>query len=204
VKRLTLILAALAALPPLASRAATLAPGIHNFVVTATPSQFPCANPYCSGPLGGLGSALVTGLDTSSQPFTATWPDPTQPVPSANTTGSLYNLVDTCLAGGPVPSVDGSGSASLALSGGLVSEQGEQMGGASLTVYLSFFREGTDLAIFVSGATVSVNGTVIAAEASLEDGLGDGSWAVASGIPACGAPLTNPQVKMTAGYLAPD
>ena len=63
---------------------------------------------------------------------------------------------------------------------------------------------GDVLAMTVSGATVyAPNGTAIAFQASLIEGAGPGAWAV-SGVPACGAPVTGANVRLTADYVAPE
>ena len=199
-----ILLTAAAALLPSPS-IAEVAPGIHGLAVTAVPSRYPCVVPFCSGPLTGLGTAVVVGTSVSSVPFSATWPDPTRPVPSANTSGSIYDLDDNCLAGGPTPSDSGSGDASVTLAGGLLAYQGQELSGATLTVYFSFQRTAAGLLIFVSSAAVATaSGTVVATEQSLANGAGGGTWAVLSGVATCGAPLTNPQVRISASSLVPD
>jgi hypothetical protein len=182
-----------------------LAPGIHGFAVTATVENYPCVIPYCSGTLAGTGAAVVTGLSTTSQPFAATWPNPKQPLATSNTTGSLFDLVDSCPVGSLAPSPGGSGSGSFTLSGGLLVYQGQALSGATLSGSFSWQRVADDLVITVSGATVTApNGTVVAFQETLADGAGDGAWAVTSGVGACGAPLTNPTVRISANYLAPE
>jgi len=181
-----------------------LAPGVHGFSLTATVDRFPCIIPYCSGTLGGTGTAVVSGLSTTSQPFLATWPNPKAATPLANTTGSLFDMVDFCpTTAAPVPSTTGSGSGSFVLTGGLLVYQGTQQAGATLTGNFSWLRVAGSLVVTVSGATVvAPNGTVVAVEGSLLEGPGTGTWAVTPATAGCGAPLTGPTVRIVADYLA--
>lgn len=184
-----------------------VAPGIQGLVVTAVPGFYPCTAPFCSGPLTGVGTAQVAGLSTTSQPFVAHWPDPTQPLPSTNLAAGaqVYSIVDTCLVSGPTPSLTGSGAASFSLSGGLLEYQGQALHGATLSINLSWDRDGNGLAIFLASATVvAPNGTTIATEASLAAGVGTGTWTVLSGVGTCGAPLTNPSVQIAASFGSPE
>jgi hypothetical protein len=205
VKRLLVLAAVVLALGPVRLSAA-VAPGIQGFAVTATVDRFPCIVPYCSGTLTGLGTATLSGTSVSSQPFTATWPDPTQPLPTTNTTGSLGAMSDFCPVGGPTLSPSGSGGGSFTLSGGLLNVAGQLSSGATLSGSYSFLREGiSGLAISVSGATVTNgSGLVIAYQANLVVGVGGGAWTVMSGVATCGAPLSNPTVRITASYVAPE
>jgi len=186
---------------------AAIAPGIQGLVVTAVPSFFPCTAPFCSGPLTGLGTAEVTGLSNTSQPFSASWPDPTQTTPLTNIVAgaSVYSLVDSCIIGGPTVSLDGSGAASFTLAGGLLEYQGQELHGAGLSINMSWDREGDSLVVFLASATVTApNGTTIATEASLASGAGTGTWTVTSGVGTCGAPLNNPQVQVSASFASPE
>lgn len=187
-----------------AKPAGALAPGLHGFSLTATVDRFPCIIPYCSGTLGGTGTAVVGGLSDTSQPFVATWPNPKAATPLANTTGSLFEMVDSCpTTAAPIPSPTGSGSGSFSLTGGLLVYQGSQQAGATLTGNFSWLRAADNLVVTVSGATViAPNGTVVAVEGSFVEGAGAGAWIVTSGTASCGAPLTSPTVRIVADYLA--
>jgi hypothetical protein len=146
------------------------------------------------------------GTTVSTQPFTATWPDPTQPPPTTNTTGTLSGVSDFCPIAGPTLSPSGSGGGTFILSGGLLNVAGELSSGATLSGTFSYLREATSgVLISVSGATVTnSSGLVIAYQANLVAGVGGGTWAVMSGVATCGAPLSNPTVRFTTSYLAPE
>jgi uncharacterized membrane protein len=122
-----------------------------------------------------------------------------------NATGTLSGVSDFCPVGGPTLSPSGSGGGTFTFSGGLLNVAGQLSSGATLKGTYSFQRQATSgLAISVSGATVTnSSGLVIAYQANLVGGLGGGVWTVMSGVATCGAPLSNPTVRMTASYLAP-
>jgi len=191
-------------LPPSAP-AQAIAPGIQGLDLTATVEDFPCIIPYCSGTLGGTGTAVVMGLSTTSQPFVATWPNP-RAAQLVNTSGTLFDISDFCPVGGLVPSPGGSGSGSFTLSGGLLVYQGAQQNGATFTGNFSWQRNGPDLLITVSSATVTApNGTTVAFQAGLLEGVGSGAWVVGgTAQPTCGAPATNATIRIAANYLAPE
>jgi hypothetical protein len=208
VRRLALLVMA-AVLPWLAAHpvAATMAPGIQGFKLTGTVDRFPCLGSVCGGTLSGLGAATVAGQATSGAAFTAEWPDPTQPAPSSNTTGSLTNVLDSCLTSGPIPSDSGTGKGSFSLAGGLLDIAGQGVSsGATLSGNFDFAREADGaVVITVSAATITNNtGLVIAYQANLLVGVGGGGFAVTNGMPTCAAPLAPAQVAITASYLAPE
>jgi len=186
---------------------ATIAPGIQGFKLSGSVDRFPCLGSVCGGTLSGLGTASVAGQTTSGTEFTAQWPDPSQPLPTSNTTGSLSNVSDSCLAGGPTPSDSGSGQGSFSLAGGQLNIVGQGVSsGATLSGFFDFIREADGaVAITVSAATITNNtGLVIAYQANLVVGVGGGGFAVTNGVPTCGAPLAPAQVLIAASYLAPE
>lgn len=198
-------MAVAALLPALPAATVVTAPGIQGFQLTGTVGYFPCVVPTCAGTLSGVGAASVTGTSTSGSPFSGVWPDPTLPPPASNTTGTMSNILDVCLVSLPVPSLTGSGQGTFSLTGGLLVYQGQESHSATLSGSFSEVRGVAGMVVTVSGATVTNSaGLVIAYQANLVSGAGGGSYTTTSGVGLCNAPLVQPTVQITAGYLAPE
>ncbi|HZS16048.1 MAG TPA: hypothetical protein VFC09_15760 [Candidatus Dormibacteraeota bacterium] len=175
----TLLMAA-----PSSAAAGTTAVGA--FVAMVDLPTYPCSGGGCGGSLTGVFSGTVTGTDPNSctttppihcNTYTITWPDPTQPLPASNLSGSFTYTEGCPLAQG------GSAGGTFTISGGLVDDNGTVAHDGTLTGQFGEARTAVVLTVTLGTTAATGNGHTLGTQ-QLPVGVGAGAF-VPFGVATC-------------------
>lgn len=131
---------------------------------------YPCAGgTACAGTFSGTVAGSAAGTDAGGQPYTVTFPDPTNPGPTVNLSAS-FDYSEQC----PL-SATGTASGSFTLSGGLVDDGGVISHDGTLSGNFGWLRVGLSVVVETSGGVLTGGGTTLATQQTI--GAGTGAFA---------------------------